>query len=152
MGGILRLLDDRMSTATNGANQPRVSEVGVSPRAKVLLFAAVAIIVIITVARTCIWWRADAGISFASGVMITMASDVTHGVFYRPLFGPLGYGGTRYSPLYLLSARSAAQAGVAGSVQCLSAFRLGHSVADVRNLLAAARTRSGDMAGMVRER
>ena len=67
------LLDDRMSTATNGANQPRVSEVGVSPRAKVLLFAAVAIIVIITVARTCIWWRADAGISFASGVMITMA-------------------------------------------------------------------------------
>jgi hypothetical protein len=89
-----------MSIATHSADQSRISAVGVSPRAKAFLFAAVAIIVIITVARTWIWWRADAGISFASGVMITMASDVTHGVFYRPLFGPLGYGGTRYFPLY----------------------------------------------------
>jgi hypothetical protein len=64
------------------------------------LCAAVAIIVVITAVRTWTWWRNDAGISFASGVMITMGADLNHGVFYRPLFGPAGYGGTRYVPLY----------------------------------------------------
>ena len=73
---------------------------GVSRSGRILLFAAVAAVVVITVVRTAIWWKSDAGISFASGVMITMAADLTKGTFYRPLFGPIGYGGTRYFPLY----------------------------------------------------
>ena len=32
--------------------------------------------------------------------MITMAADLKGGVFYRPLFDSVGYGGTRYFPLY----------------------------------------------------
>ena len=64
------------------------------------LFTAVAIIVAITAMRAWIWWRNDAGISFASGVMITMAADLKAGVFYRPLLDSAGYGGTRYFPLY----------------------------------------------------
>lgn len=72
--------------------------VGVAPR--IFLFSAVAIIVVITAVRTWIWWGNDAGISFASGVMMTMAADLQHGVFYRPLFDSGGYGGTRYFPLY----------------------------------------------------
>ena len=31
---------------------------------------------------------------------MTMAADLQHGVFYRPLFDSAGYGGTRYFPLY----------------------------------------------------
>lgn len=40
------------------------------------------------------------GVDHSAGVMISLARDLTQGVFYRPLFGTLGYGGTRYFPLY----------------------------------------------------
>ncbi len=33
---------------------------------------------------------------------MTRALDFIHGVLYRPLFGPLGHGGTRFFPLYFL--------------------------------------------------
>ena len=48
------------------------------------------------------YWISDLGIDHPAGVMIAMALDLTHGVFYRPLFGPVGYGGTRYFPLYFV--------------------------------------------------
>lgn len=67
---------------------------------RICLFVAVAIIVLLTAVRAWIWWRNHAGISFASGVMITMATDLKQGVFYRPLYDYQGYGGTRYFPLY----------------------------------------------------
>ncbi len=73
---------------------------GLSTAARIFLYAAVAFVVAVTVVRTTIWWKTGAGISFASGVMITMAADLTRATFYRPLFGPVGYGGTRYFPLY----------------------------------------------------
>jgi len=87
-------------TATGNANELSSSPVGVSVGPRVLFFTAVTIIVAITAIRAWIWWRNDAGISFASGVMITMAADLKDGVFYRPLFDSGGYGGTRYFPLY----------------------------------------------------
>ena len=40
--------------------------------------------------------------SHAEGAWMTSAYDFTHGVLYRPLFGPLGYGGTRFFPLYIV--------------------------------------------------
>ena len=89
-----------MSTALGHANEPHSSPGGVGAGPRVLLCTAVAIIVVITAVRTWTWWKDDAGISFASGVMITMGADLQNGVFYRPLFGSAGYGGTRYFPLY----------------------------------------------------
>jgi len=89
-----------MSTATRYASESHSSPVGVGAGPRVFLCTAVAIIVVITAVRSWIWWRNDAGISFASGVMITMGADLKNGAFYRPLFGPAGYGGTRYLPLY----------------------------------------------------
>ena len=89
-----------MNTPTGRANESYSSPVGVSVAPRILLFAAVAIIVVITAVRASIWWRNDAGISFASGVMITMAADLKDGIFYRPLFDSGGYGGTRYFPTY----------------------------------------------------
>jgi len=67
---------------------------------RILLSVAAAGLIVLTIVRTAIWWKTGAGISFASGVMITMAADLTKATFYRPLFGPAGYGGTRYFPLY----------------------------------------------------
>ncbi len=92
------LKTNSMRTPTGRANESQSSPVGIGP--KFFLLTAVAIIVAITAARAWIWWRNDAGISFASGVMITMAADLKAGVFYRPLFDSAGYGGTRYFPLY----------------------------------------------------
>ncbi|MGC2112230.1 MAG: hypothetical protein WA655_22115 [Candidatus Korobacteraceae bacterium] len=116
-----------MSIATSRANELEVSPVGVNARARILLFVAMAIIVAITAVRTWIWWKNDAGISFASGVMITMAADLTHGVFYRPLFGPIGYGGTRYFPLYFCLQALLLKLGmpVLGSAYLLSAAAIG---------------------------
>lgn len=36
------------------------------------------------------------------GAWLACAQDFAHGVFYRPLEGPLGYGGTRFMPLYFV--------------------------------------------------
>ena len=72
--------------------------IGAGPR--ILLLTAVTFLIVLTAVRSWIWWRSDAGISFASGVMITMATDLKAGVFYRPLYDAHGYGGTRYFPLY----------------------------------------------------
>src|ERR1700685_176332 len=41
-------------------------------------------------------------LTHVEGVWLACAHDFVHGVFYRPLFGPLGYGGTRYFPLDFL--------------------------------------------------
>jgi hypothetical protein len=42
-------------------------------------------------------------LTHVEGAWLACAYDFLHGVFYRPLFGPLGYGGTRYFPLYFVS-------------------------------------------------
>lgn len=41
-------------------------------------------------------------LTHVEGAWLACAYDFLHGVFYRPLFGPLGYGGTRYFPLYFV--------------------------------------------------
>jgi len=65
------------------------------------LFLALSTIpmIVITLLRIHTCWRNDAYLDQVSGVWIALANDLYHGVFYRPLYGPLGYGGTRYFPL-----------------------------------------------------
>lgn len=41
-----------------------------------------------------------AGLRFVSGSWTALAIDAAQGVLYRPVMGPLGYGGTRYMPLH----------------------------------------------------
>lgn len=62
----------------------------------------VALILILTAIRAWVCWTNDTYASFPAGVVIAMAEDLKGGVFYRPLFGPWGYGGTRYFPLYFV--------------------------------------------------
>jgi hypothetical protein len=66
------------------------------------LIAAVALIILIAAlrARTC--WSIDRYLEHTAGEWIALAADLKEGVFYRPLFSTLGYGGTRYFPLYFV--------------------------------------------------
>jgi len=89
-----------MNIRPNNVNERHSSPVSISVGPRIFLFTAVAIIFVITAVRAWIWWGNDAGMSLASGVMITMAADLKDGTFYRPLFDSGGYGGTRYFPLY----------------------------------------------------
>ena len=51
-------------------------------------------------------------VDFVTGVWLTLANDLVHGVFYRPLVGPDGYGGTRYFPLFFVSIGSLMRVGL----------------------------------------
>src|SRR5512146_2166594 len=66
---------------------------------RILLALSTIPIVVVTIVRIHHCWSNDAYIDHAAGVWIALANDLCHGVFYRPLYGPLGYGGTRYFPL-----------------------------------------------------
>ncbi len=81
-------------------SSPSTVRVGTGPRA--LLMASVVLIVMIAAGRAWYCWTTDAWVNHPAGVLIAMAADLKHGVFYRPLFGPDGYGGTRYFPLYFV--------------------------------------------------
>jgi len=74
----------------------------VSSGARSFLFAAVAVIILIAVIRAWYCWGSNAWVNHPAGVLIAMAGDLKNGVFYRPLYGPEGYGGTRYFPLYFV--------------------------------------------------
>ncbi len=49
-------------------------------------------------------WQALGGayLSYVSGIWLALGRDLVSGVFYRDLIGPLGYGGTRYFPLFFV--------------------------------------------------
>jgi len=42
----------------------------------------------------------DSHLGYTEGTWVALAIDTAHGVFYRPLEGPLGYGGIRYFALF----------------------------------------------------
>src|ERR1700760_4479500 len=67
----------------------------------VLLIAAVVLLLLCGL-RATTSWRHDANMDHVAGVWTTMSQDLLDGVFYRPISGPLGYGGTRYMPLFFV--------------------------------------------------
>jgi hypothetical protein len=77
-----------------------------------LLFASMAILVVLTAENVWITWRNDAELNFGAGEWMALAADLKHGIFYRPLFGPLGYGGTRYFPLHYVLQAALMKAGL----------------------------------------
>src|SRR5271157_4141897 len=82
---------------------PPISVTSVVPRSpRIFLCAAVGLIILIAAARALVCWANDTWVDHPAGVIIAMAADLRDGVFYRPLLGPEGYGGTRYFPLYFV--------------------------------------------------
>ena len=45
-------------------------------------------------------WLGGWELNHVAGSWVGLALDLAHGTFYRPLFGPEGFGGTRFMPLY----------------------------------------------------
>ena len=69
---------------------------------RALLVVSTIPILLMTAIRIRACWANDSYLDQVSGVWIALANDLSHGIFYRPLFGPLGYGGTRYFPLFFV--------------------------------------------------
>lgn len=62
----------------------------------------VVLLVLLTILRVSRTWQDDAYLIHTSGTWTALADDLKNGVFYRPLYGELGYGGTRYFPLHFM--------------------------------------------------
>jgi len=77
-------------------------------------------------------------VDFVTGVWLALANDLIHGVFYRDLSGPDGYGGTRYFPLFFVSVGALMRMGVSPLVSgfLVSAFAGALLVAGIRRLLS----------------
>jgi len=92
----------QISMATGSVTAPSslTERLGQFPR--LFLIASVAEIILIAAIRAWYCWGSDAWVNHPAGVLIAMAADLKNGVFYRPLYGPEGYGGTRYFPLYFV--------------------------------------------------
>jgi hypothetical protein len=91
-----------MSTTARTVSLPSLTAARDKRVPRVALFAAVALIVLILIVRASYSWASDVWVNHPAGVLIAMAADLKDGVFYRPLYSPLGYGGTRYFPLYFV--------------------------------------------------
>jgi hypothetical protein len=67
-----------------------------------LIAITTVVILAILLVRLVLNFRNQFFLTHVEGVWLACAYDFMHGVFYRPLFSPLGYGGTRYFPLYFV--------------------------------------------------
>ncbi len=91
-----------MASPATIALPAKAREVTASSPLRVFLIGAVAVNVLVAMARMWRCWMTDAWVDVPAAVMLSMSADLQHGWFYRPLFGQLGYGGTRYFPLYFV--------------------------------------------------
>jgi hypothetical protein len=67
-----------------------------------LLIASAVLLTLLTLARNYVAWRNAGYLSLTCGTWTALALDLKNGTFYRPLYGILGYGGTRYFPLHFI--------------------------------------------------
>lgn len=74
-----------------------------TPRLYFALIAATTLVIsAVLLARLTLNFRHQFFLTHVEGAWLTCARDFVDGVFYRPLFSPLGYGGTRYFPFYFV--------------------------------------------------
>lgn len=66
------------------------------------LCGALVPLIALTLVRIWITWRNDAYLDHVTGAWMALAADLSAGIFYRPLFGEIGYGATRYFPLHFV--------------------------------------------------
>jgi hypothetical protein len=70
----------------------------------VALSIAALLLLALMVWRAAESWSNDSHLEHVAGVWIAQAVDLANGTFYRAPYGPYGYGGGRYFPLFFLSA------------------------------------------------
>lgn len=69
---------------------------------RLLLVGTGILILVLSVARGVVFWANQAYLDSVSGSWTALAVDLAHGVFYRAVLGPDGYGGTRYFPFHFV--------------------------------------------------
>jgi len=69
--------------------------------AAMIVFASILIPAIVLI-RVFLNFRHQYFLTHVDGAWLTCAHDFVHDVLYRPLFSSMGYGGTRYFPLYFV--------------------------------------------------
>jgi len=89
--------DDRSTVASSPSAQSQLQRPILA-----LLVTTSALVVIGCLARQFVSWRNFGDLESEGGMWTTLALDAANGIIYRPIFSPLGYGGTRYSPLHFL--------------------------------------------------
>jgi hypothetical protein len=67
-----------------------------------LFYAAGGLFAAVTLFLVYRGWHEGLSLTPTSGTWIALAVDLKHGMFYRPMYGDLGYGGTRYMPLHFV--------------------------------------------------
>jgi hypothetical protein len=67
-----------------------------------LLIAVGLMLIGLTILRISQSWPNDSHLDHVSGAWVTLATDLRSGVFYRAPYGPEGYGGTRFFPLFFV--------------------------------------------------
>ncbi len=67
---------------------------------RLALAIAGVLLLVLTALRAAQSWSNDAHLDHVSGAWVALAVDLKNGVFYRAPFGPHGYGGTRFFPLF----------------------------------------------------
>jgi hypothetical protein len=70
--------------------------------ADVVLRAVGAFVATLTIIRCAVFWPRHTYLDMAGGVWTALAFDLSTGLFYRPVVGPDGYGGTRYFPVHFV--------------------------------------------------
>lgn len=76
--------------------------IGFNRRLQIFLCATVTLVVVVAAIRAGVCWWNDRYLTPTNGVWLALATDLKNGLFYRPLLGPVGYGGTRYFPLFFV--------------------------------------------------
>lgn len=79
------------------------TRVGINRPVQIFLCAVVILIVAVAAIRAGVCWHNARYLTPTNGVWLALATDLKDGLFYRPLQGPAGYGGTRYFPLFFVS-------------------------------------------------
>ncbi|MEO8481440.1 MAG: hypothetical protein ABI634_04470 [Acidobacteriota bacterium] len=95
------------------------------------LMAIGAMSLIITALRVTTTWPLETYLGYTEGTWTAIAIDLAKGIFYRPLESDLGYGGTRYFPLFFTLHGALIRLG-------LSSITAGHVVAAVSVLALVA--------------
>src|SRR5579864_8509094 len=87
------------------------------------------VLLIATAVHTVVCYRTGAELDSVSGAWAALADDFYRGTFYRPLWGSLGWGGTRAFPLYFSLHALAMRCG-------MSLINAGYLVSGLSGLLA----------------
>ena len=108
---VLQAVDREITTMSSTAldepaksitNTPTSEKGRVHLRLQIFLCATVVLIVMVAAIRAIVCWENARYLTPTDGVWPVLATDLKNGLFYRPLLGPVGYGGTRYFPLFFV--------------------------------------------------